>query len=618
MKNSQEKQFKLISSNDIANVIKHDNFFTKGAYEFFMSALGFNKLNNIYNKLSDKQGNEFIEAVLKNLEVKYELEGTDILNIPKKSAFIIISNHPFGGLEGLILLNEILKVRNDLKIIGNFLLRRIEPLKDYIFPVDPFETEDSKRKNVAGMKAAFRHLQEGKPLLIFPAGEVASYNSEIGEISDRKWMSSAIKFIKKSKVPVLPVYFNGSNSFWFHSLGLIHPLLRTAKIPSELLNKKNKMIKVFIGRTISLKEQNEYSDNDRFGRFLRAKTFMLSSPEEIKKFFQPALKLPVKPESILPPVEAELLKFEIEKLSQKTLLFRQQNFFVYCAPSSLIPNVLYELGRLRELTFRDIGEGTNKKSDLDEYDLYYYHLFIWDNHSNKIVGAYRIGKGDEIIHQYGKKGFYINSLFKIQKDFKTILKDSLELGRSFVIKEYQKNPLSLFLLWKGILHFLVRNPEYRYLIGPVSISNRYSKIMKSLFVKYIEENHYNGYLAQFIKPRKKFRVPNLGIDAYVLTESVRDLKHFDSVIKNMEPNNYAIPVLLKKYLELNGKIIGFNIDPKFNDSLDGLLVLDLYNVPEESVRMLSKELNSVELMKRFNLKSPFDITDYFFESVVQY
>jgi putative hemolysin len=615
MKDNNSSKLKLISTEDIMNFTNQNNILTKSASELFMAAFGYNKLNDIYQKLSDKSGYEFIETVLLNLGIQYKLEPNELKNIPLKGAFIVISNHPYGGLEGLILLKEFLKIRKDFKVLGNFLIRRVEQLKEFIIPIDSFELADSKKMNVPGMKAAIRHLKDGSPLLIFPAGEVSSYNTEKKIISDRKWMTAALKFIKKSSVPVLPIFFQGSNSIWFHSLGLIHPLLRTAKIPSELMNKKNKLIKIQTGRFISVKEQAEYDDIERFGRFLRVKTNLLSSSLEIKKFFSPSF--PVKPEEIVPPADIENLKNEVENLPKQNLLFNQNHFSVYYAPSSIIPNVIYELGRLREITFREIGEGTNKKSDIDEYDLYYYHLFIWDNSAKTIAGAYRIGMGNEIINQYGKKGFYINSLFKIQKDFKTILSDSLELGRSFVRKEYQRNPLSLFLLWKGILQFLVQNPDYRYLIGPVSISNRYSKVLKSLIVKYIQENHFNGYLAQFIKPRKKFRVPGIGIDAYVLTENIRNLKDLDSVIKNMDPNNFKLPVLLKKYLELNGKIISFNIDPKFNDALDGLLVLDLYNVPDDSIRMLSKELDSIELMKRFNLKHPFDINEIIFESMAQ-
>jgi len=617
MNNNHAGQFKLISAEDIMNLTNQNNIITKSASELFMAAFGYNKLNDMYHKLSDKSGYEFIVAVLSNLGAKYEMEPESLNNIPEKGAFIVISNHPFGGLEGLILLKEFLKIRKDFKVLGNFLLHRIDQLKEYVIPIDSFELADSKKMNVPSMKAAIGHLNEGGSLLIFPAGEVSSYNPVKNEICDRKWMTPALKLIKKASVPVLPVFFTGSNSILFHSLGFIHPILRTAKIPSELMNKKNKLIKIKTGHFISVKEQSEYENIERFGRFLRVKTNLLNSALEIKKFFQPGLSFPVKPEKIVPPLNVEILSKEVENLPDENLLFKQNYFSVYYAPSSAIPNVIYELGRLREITFREIGEGTNKKSDLDEYDLYYYHLFIWDNSAKAIVGAYRIGMGNEIIHQYGKKGFYINSLFKIQKDFKTILSDSLELGRSFVRKEYQQNPLSLFLLWKGILQFLIRNPEYRYLIGPVSISNRYSKVLKSLIVKYIEENHFNGYLAQFIRPRKKFRVPGLGIDAYILTENIKNLKDLDSVIKSMDPNHYRLPVLLKKYLELNGKIIGFNIDPKFNDALDGLLVLDLYKVPDDSIKMLSKELDSVELMKRFNLNQPFNFSEILFESMAQ-
>jgi putative hemolysin len=455
-------------------------------------------------------------------------------------------------------------------------------------------------------------------LLIFPAGEVSTYYPDSNGVSDRKWMKQAVKFIKKAKVPVVPVYFQGTNSRAFHALGFIHPLLRTAKIPSELLNKKDKLIKVRIGNPISVREQQEYPEVERFGRFLRTKTYLLGTNLEVKKFFKPVFAFPKFEENVVPPINTGLLIKEIENLPPTSLLFKQINYSVYCAPANMIPNVLNELGRLREITFREIGEGTNKKTDIDEYDLYYNHLFIWDNLTNTIAGAYRIGMGKEIMQQYGIKGFYIKSLFKIKKKFYPVMSEALELGRSFIVKEHQRNPLSLFLLWKGILQFLVRNPDYRYLIGPVSISNRFSSLSKGLIVNYIEENHFNGHLAKYVKPRKKFKVPVSNIDTDILTENIKGLKGLDSVIKDIEPGNYRIPVLLKKYIELNGKVVCFNVDPKFNDALDGLLILDLHNVPDDAIKMLSKELNDKDLLKRFNINHHEVFDNFSYEAVPQY
>jgi putative hemolysin len=257
-----------------------------------------------------------------------------------------------------------------------------------------------------------------------------------------------------------------------------------------------------------------------------------------------------------------------------------------------------EIGRIRETTFRLVGEGTNQQLDIDEYDLYYYQMFIWDEEEKKIVGAYRVGKGNEIMLQYGIRGFYIQSLFRINRRFYPILSQALELGRSFIVPEYQKKPLPLFLLWKGILYFLLKNPEYRYLVGPVSISNRFSTFSKALIIKFIREHYYNNTISKYIKPRKRFRVPPHQLDTDIIFENSSDINKLDKFIKDIETGHFTMPVLLKKYLKQNGKIVEFNIDPKFNNALDGLLVVDIYDIPPETISSLSKEINDESILER--------------------
>ena len=207
-----------------------------------------------------------------------------------------------------------------------------------------------------------------------------------------------------------------------------------------------------------------------------------------------------------------------------------------------------------------------------------------------IVGAYRIGLGDQIFYSIGKNGFYIASVFKIKSQFTPVLKKSIELGRSWIRKEYQQKPLPLFLLWKGILKYLIDNPRYRYLIGPVSISNSFSKFSKSLIVEYINRNHFDHEMAQFVKPRKKFKVDFSSIDSDLLIAGEDSLKTLDNLISEVESRNMKVPVLLRQYIALNAKIICFNIDPKFSDCLDGFLVLDLEKVPQDILDKLGKNL----------------------------
>jgi putative hemolysin len=589
----------LIETQDILKAAKMNSFFGETAAKILMTLLQLDKLNKIYSEIGQVEGMEFLDAIISRFGIRFELNEEEINRIPSAGPFITISNHPFGGIDGLILLKIICQRRPDFKMMGNFLLQRIEPIKSYIIPVNPFEDYKQASSSYKGLKSGMNHLNTMHPIGIFPAGEVSSFNPNVEGISDRQWQTSVIKFIKNAEIPVVPVYFQGTNSWLFHALGRIHPVLRTIKLPSELMNKNKKIIHVRIGKPISLKDQQEFTEPARYGRFLRAKTYALGSSLEVKKFFIPAAPRVKREEIIIDPVPLDKLESELRAIREDFLLFNASGFHVYCAPPVRIPGILAELGRLREITFREIGEGTNKKIDVDEFDIHYYQLFVWDSSEKKIVGGYRVGKGADILREYGSGGFYIRSLFKIDKEFNTVLKESIELGRSFIIKEYQRKPMPLFFLWKGILYFLVKNPKYRYLIGPVSISNRFSNFSKNVMVGFIRKNYYNQGFARYVKPRNKFKLaPITNVDMEILYEITRNINKLDQLISDIE-TNYRMPVLLKKYLQLNGKIIGFNIDPKFNECLDGLIILDVFDVPIETISSLSKEIKDESIMERF-------------------
>ncbi len=595
----------LVSSKDISKVIHFEKFGGEVFAKFLMQLLKLNKVNKMYAENLDKSGIDFINAVIETLEFSFEVSDEDLKRIPRDKPFIVAANHPFGGIDALILIKIFAEIRPDIKAIANFLLQKVEPVKDFLFPVNPFETRKEVKSSFTGLKSALEHLNEGKCLAIFPAGEVSSYQPESGVIQDREWQASILKFIKKANVPVVPVYFHGTNSRIFHLLGQLHPVLRTAKLPSELFNKKNKTIKIRIGNPIPVNEQGEFSDIAHYGRYLRARTYALGTSLEAKKFYIPSFQPKVKKaEPIAKTGDRSLLIEEINRLIENYTLFDNKNYRVLCAPSTEMPHTLNEIGRLRELTFREVGEGTNRSLDIDEYDFYYHQLVIWDQDAHKIVGAYRIGKGKDIIAQYGLNGFYITSLFRIKKAFLPYLNESIELGRSFIVKEYQKQPLPLFLLWKGLLFFLLKNADYRYLIGPVSISNDFSKFSKSLIVEFVKKFHFRNDLAKFIKPRKNFKVkPDKIVDRELfINDEKADVAKLDKLILDIE-STYKFPILLKKYLQLNSKLIGFNIDPKFNNALDGLLILDIFDVPETFIKALSKELNDESILERFNFSS---------------
>ncbi|WP_220429225.1 GNAT family N-acyltransferase [Tenuifilum thalassicum] len=602
---------KIVNVDEVKKAVNIGSFIGDGIARLLMYVLRLNEINKKYSNVANLRGLEFLTAALDILEVKYEINPEEFKRLPSKGPFITVSNHPFGGIDGILLLKILLEQgREDTRLLSNFLIKRIPQLDEYVFAVDPFDNGGyNKRANISGLKAAYNHLEKGGALGLFPAGEVSTYYDNADEVgvTDKHWQHSMVKFIKNAKVPVVPIYFQGQNSRLFHLLGMIHPLLRTAKLPSELLNKKNQTIKIRIGYPISVAEQDTYCDVEKFGRFLRLKTYSLGSTIDVDKFFKYKLKSEPEPEPIIPPVPQDVVEDEVARLMDSYLLFKSKNYAVLCAPSVEMPNLMTEIGRLREITFRDVGEGTNRKIDVDEFDLYYWQLFIWDEDEKRIVGAYRAGKGKEIVDKYGIDGFYIQTLFKIDKAFTPILEQSIELGRSFIVPDYQRKPLPLFLLWKGILYFLIKNPEYRYLIGPVSISNRFSDYSKGVIISFMKSNYFDHDFARFIKSRNKFKVPIKDEEFNLIFNNTNDLGKLDKFIQEVEPFDYRMPVLLKKYVKLNGKIIGFNVDPKFNNALDGLLILDLFQVPIETITSLSKEINDKSILERFN------ITDYTFE-----
>jgi len=471
----------------------------------------------------------------------------------------------------------------------NFILKKIPNLSEFFVAVNPFENVQHS-SSISGLKATFDLLQNGTPLGIFPAGEVSTFNLDSQEVTDRLWHPVVGKLISRAKVPVVPIYFHGNNGVLFNILSFIHPTLRTAKLPSEFLNKQGLKIKVRIGKPIKIEDISYKKDTNKLLDFLRARTYALgTSLEEEKKMFNPInlFKRKKKPEQVVEETDRNLLVNEVTKL-EDFKVWEEKNYEVYITPTASIPNILREIGRLREITFREVGEGTNKKIDLDNYDIYYNHLFIWDKDLQNIVGAYRIGKGDEILDTMGRRGFYLSELFKIKEPFYPILRQGIELGRSWIRKEYQLKPLPLFLLWKGILKYLVDNPKYRYMFGPVSISNNFSTFSKSLIVDYITKNHFDYELASYIKPKNKFKADLSPIDTDLLVESSETLKDLDGLIGDIENSHIKIPVLLRQYLNLNAKIICFNIDPKFSDCLDGFLVVDLQKIPAEMLEKVGK------------------------------
>ena len=279
---------------------------------------------------------------------------------------------------------------------------------------------------------------------------------------------------------------------------------------------------------------------------------------------------------VLTPVDRHLITSEVDHLNQNHVLLENDEFAVYHARAHQIPNLLQELGRLRELTFRQIGEGTGRPVDLDRFDLYYTHLFLWNKEKQEVVGAYRLGDVNAIVQRYGENGLYTNTLFHYRSAFLQQINNALELGRSFVRPEYQRHYSSLFLLWKGIGHFVARNPNHKTLFGPVTISNSYKNLSRQLMVSYLKTNNYSPDMAKFVKPRLPIRLTSLkGRETQVIATLIRDIEELSVLISDIESDKKGIPVLLRHYVRMGGKMVGFNIDRSFSNGLDGLIMVDL-------------------------------------------
>lgn len=597
----------LVTAKEIAKGLNLEKFgvFGTAVGWFFKKILRISKAERVYLRHKNLEGLDFLNGILGEFKVKFEIPEEDLKKIPRQGAFITISNHPLGGIDGILLLKLLLEQRTDYKIIANFLLHRIAPLKPYIFPVNPFENHKEHQSSLQGIKNALAHLQEGYPLGIFPAGEVSTHKNDV-IYEDKNWDKSVIKFIKRANVPVVPIYFHAKNSAFFYWLAQFSDSLRTAKLPSELLSQKKRVIKIRIGKPILPKTQEEFSDLEEFGAFLRKKIYILSNTYEKNKGFKPLSsilkikKSQKEPEPIVEPVSVELLEAEIELLrTKKTRLVQSKDFEVFLAKSDDIPNILTEIGRLRELTFREVGEGTNAAIDLDEYDIYYRHLFLWDSEEKKIAGAYRMGLGSDFYDILGIDGFYTHTLFRYESELYQMMSETIEMGRAFVTQEYQQKPMPLFLLWKGIAHTTLRFPEHKYLLGGVSISNQFSDFSKSLMIDFMKSNYYDPYIAQYVKPKKEFKVKLKDADKdFIFDETKADLNKFDKIIDELEPGNLRMPVLFKKYIKQNAKVIAFNVDPKFNNAVDGLMYIRIADLPESTMKPAMEELQ--EQMEREN------------------
>jgi putative hemolysin len=546
----------------------------------FDRVFGIVEIARVYDELRNiGQSRAIADRLLDFLEISYTTSQTDLAQIPATGAAIVTANHPFGILDGAILASLLTKIRPDVRFLANGLLSVVPELRELLIPVDPISGPSAAGKNGRGLRRSIEHLQKGGMLVIFPAGEVAHFRWHAGAVTDAEWNPIVVRLLSIEPAAVVPLYVAGANGPIFQIAGMVHPAFRTALLGRELLNKRGRRVEVHAGspiaaeRLLSMPTAREQVD------YLRWRTHLLATREQFKP--RTALPLPRRgTQSNSEPVAASWpaadVAAEIAGLPANSLLSRSGDLEVYLARPIHIPNVLHELGRLREITFRAAGEGTGKALDVDEFDAHYLHLFVWNARKRELVGAYRLAATDVVRKRYGIPGLYTATLFRYGDPFLDRLGPALELGRSFVRREYQKGFAPLLLLWKGIGVFIARNPKYKTLFGPVSISNEYQAVSRELMISFLEKYAMLQGWTGLVRNRRKFRDRLLsGPNRPALPSVGFDIEDLSRVVSDIEQKLTGVPVLLRQYLRLGGKLLGFSADPKFANALDGLILVDL-------------------------------------------
>lgn len=545
----------------------------------------------------------FIEVAFKKLSITFNYNEEELKRIPKEGPVVVVANHPYGGIEGLLLIHLLKKIRPDSKILANFLLGRVKEIRDNFIFVDPFGSNSSTRKNTQPLRDAIEYLEKGGLIATFPSGTVSHFQWKLRQISDPAWNKNIARIIRRSKATVIPLFFDGHNGPLFQCAGFVHPLLRTALLPRELANKANKELPVKIGTPISWERLEEFQSDDEVIGYLRLRTYILgSSGHETKILKKRNKKNPQvvnrKLEPIVPAVEPALMAREINSLPFEQILLENGDFQVVYARAHQIPFSLREIGRLREITFRAVSEGTGKGIDLDGFDNYYTHLIIWNHVKSEIVGAYRLASVGEVLEQFGLSGLYTSTLFAYKSKLLEQLCPALELGRSFIRPEYQRHYSSLHMLWRGIGTYVHQHPQFKILFGTVSISNEYNSVSRMLIASFLRGNNYLPEFARLIKARNPHRsFPLRGVDSQTTSVVVKDLRDVNELLSEIEAKHHSIPVLLKQYLRLGGKLLGFNIDKNFGDVLDGLIYVDLSETDQKILEKYLGKEETVDFLK---------------------
>ncbi|HEY1242243.1 MAG TPA: GNAT family N-acyltransferase [Bryobacteraceae bacterium] len=533
----------------------------------------------IHQAQSHGQGAQFARQVLEQLGIEYALAPQDLAPVPARGPAILVANHPHGIVEGLILLVLLDTIRPDYKLMANSLVSQIDAMREHTILVNPFRTLTANTENRSPLRECIRWLAGGGLLTIFPAGEVAHLNWTEHSVVEPCWSTAAARLAVRMQAPVVPVFFEGSNSLQFHLAGTLHPGLRTIALPREFIKMRGKTVRVRFGSAIAADQLSVYRSAASATEYLRSRTLFLANRPWPAPHSSETSSAKPHAATVHAGVRERLLAAEVAALPADAELVRGDEFSVFVAQAGQIPKLLEEIGRSREEAFRLVGAGTGKETDLDWFDRHYSHLFLWSRRDALLAGAYRMALTDEVIRKIGIRGLYTSTLFHYKRGFFDRVGPALELGRSFVSPAYQKSYSPLLLLWKGIARFVQQHPQAAILFGAVTVSREYQTASRGLIASYLADRMLSD-LAPLVQPRKKWRDPAAeAATVKQLAGAAASLEDISLSIADIEEDGKGVPVLIRQYLKAGGKLIAFNVDPAFSNSLDVLILTDLRSAP---------------------------------------
>ena len=547
-----------------------DNKIIKSAISKFADAIVHETyINNFLKENAHLGAFEFIENALDELEFTYQISEKYLQNIPSTGRVVIIANHPLGALDALSLVKLVSTIRKDVKIVANDFLSSLSPLKPILLDINNFKTKQVK----SSIGKIYDALNNEEAVIIFPSGEVSRATPR--GVKDKNWHKGFLKFAQRSSSPILPVYIGGKNSKTFYSVSALNKKLSMLLLSHEMFKQKGNSIEIIVGEIIPF--ENILPKGIRTDKLLNLYQKHLYGLKKGEKFFstQKAIAL------------AEDRRYLKQELKDSQLLgLTKDNKKIYLYEwSSNNSSILNEIGRLREISFRKVGEGVNKKRDIDKYDRYYKHIILWDEEALEIVGAYRIGECKDIIDKYSQNALYTTTLFEYNDSLSTYLNEAIELGRSFVQPKYWGSR-ALDYLWQGIGAYLKNNPEIKYMYGPVSLSGAYPKIAKDMIIYFYNHYFYDNEHLVDAKSSSKLNLKDEYVQKFLSQLQGEDYSADFKLLKRaLGYLDLNVPTLYKQYADLceegGIRFCAYNIDKDFSDCVDSFILVDINKIKEK-------------------------------------